>query len=244
MLQRLLLCLAVVVGICDSYAISADDVRLPNGPAVVVPPPKPDAVQNLGVDELYVVDSDVELKVFASPQGVVSVTTEPGPMKMKAKFIDSAKTETRVFAGKFLYTIEGLKTGTVELIMLKPNGEVIRRSLSVGVPTPTPPVPPVVPTTFAAKLQDLYSKNKDAASKDKLLTILNAVNGQDYKNFDDMESVLSKTGQKFLPNNELRPLRDAIGDEILKRCGSNPSSRDVSKAKEVYKEAIDALKGV
>lgn len=113
------------------------------------------------------------------------------------------------------------------------------------VPTPPKPVDPVVPdTSLGGKLKTAYRVSPDAASLSKLIAILEEVSGQNYKTFDDMEAVLSTTGKKFLPNGELQKLRDLITDEIVSKLGTDPRKRDIDKVKDIYKQAITALKGV
>lgn len=128
-------------------------------------------------------------------------------------------------------------------------------TITIGVPKPPVPVPdPNVPpapkptpddtTTLGGKLKAAYRVSPDAASLTKLIAILEEVNGQDYANYDQMEAVLAKTGAKFLPNNELRKLRDLIGDEITTKAGLDNRKKDIDKVKAVLKEAIAALKGL
>jgi hypothetical protein len=59
-----------------------------------------------------------------------------------------------------------------------------------------------------------------------------------------MELVLSKTGAKFLPNGELKKLRDIIGDEITEKCGVDNRKKDIDKVKAILADAIKALKGL
>lgn len=139
-------------------ALAADKpIRLPEPPAVPTPmpaPTPPDAVLKLAADQLYVIDSDVPVLVLASPEGVVTVTEESGPVKIRGKFVDgTGRTESRTFKGKSVITVEASHTGRVELLIV-PTGaatakDVLRRTLDVDdgtKPIPPPkPVDPVVP---------------------------------------------------------------------------------------------------
>lgn len=122
-------------------------------------------------------------------------------------------------------------------------------TITIGVPKPPNPTPTPTPTpddtsTLTGKLKAAYRVSPDAPSLVKLIAILEEVNGQDFTNFDQMEAVLSATGKKFLPNGELRKLRDLIGDEIVAKAGIDNRKKDIDKVKAVYKEAIAALKGL
>ena len=136
-----------------SVALSADPlpIRLPEL-AVPTPMPRPaSAVSKLSGDQFYIVDSDVPVMVIASPEGVVSITEDSGPLKLKGKFADGkGGIETRTYAGKYIFTIEAVMTGKVEIIVIKQgSGETkstihSRRTLDVTAgegPRPPPPGP-------------------------------------------------------------------------------------------------------
>ena len=128
---------------------NAGPIRLP---AVTVtadpkPTPGPDAVTRLTADRLYVLDSDVPVVVLSSPPGLVTLTEDAGPVKVRGQFADgTGKYETRTFTGKYVYTVEASKTGRVELIVVpvgaKTPAEVIRRAIDVVAgDSPQPPQP-------------------------------------------------------------------------------------------------------
>lgn len=130
-------------------AFAESPIRLPKLPEPAVPMPALDARLTLTSETLYVIDSDVPLIVLASPAGVVGKTEDAGPIRIKGKFADSpGKFETRMFTGKHVVTIEPVKSGAVELLIV-PSGatkeaDVIRRMLDVndGVKPQPPPTPP------------------------------------------------------------------------------------------------------
>ena len=142
--------------------LAADPPPVPSPirlPAVTVntdpkPMPGPDAVTRLTTDRLYVLDSDVPVIVLSSPPGLVALTDDVGPIKVRGQFADgTGKYETRTFTGKYVYTVEASKTGRVELIVVpvgaKTAGEVIRRVIDVVAgdsPQPPQPGPGPAPT--------------------------------------------------------------------------------------------------
>ena len=130
-------------------ALSADPlpIRLPEL-AVPTPMPRPaSAVSKLAADEWYIVDSDVPVLVLASPEGVVSISEDAGPVKIRGKFADGAgKVESRTYKGKSVFTVEAVQTGRVEILIVPVGGaakDVIRRTLDVMGARPSPPPEPV-----------------------------------------------------------------------------------------------------
>lgn len=131
---------------------AVEGIRLPLLEPTESPKPPPTAVTKLGAEQLYVVDSDVECQVLASPDGIVNISNDTGPIKIRGKFVENAsgRVTTRTVKGPFVYVVEAAKTGRVELIIIPVKGKVLRRTLDVddGVnPAPEPPQPPgpVVP---------------------------------------------------------------------------------------------------
>lgn len=129
----------------------AESIRLPDLVAPAPPTPGPDAVQVIGADELFVVDSDIELFLRQSPAGVLTVTADAGPLRIRGKFVGGGgKIESKVFKGKFLYLIEAAQSGKADLFVI-PKGvqadtSIIRRAVEAKLaPIPPPPVPPFPP---------------------------------------------------------------------------------------------------
>ncbi len=135
-------------------------VQLPVIPVLVepdadpVPVPIPDKqsgpvpVSELSEDTWYVIESPFSLIVLASPPGLVGVSHEDGPVKVRGRFVDgTGRTETRTFKSPHCYFINALQAGTVELLIV-PTGvtsesEVLRQPLKVLSETPRPPPVPV-----------------------------------------------------------------------------------------------------
>ena len=101
---------------------------------------------------VYVVEGKVPFVVLASPPGLVKVTPDTGPIKIRARFFDGYGVETRTFNGPQLYLIEAAGVGKVELLAIpntfKGEADIIRRTVDVDngqapqpPPGPTPPTP-------------------------------------------------------------------------------------------------------
>jgi hypothetical protein len=137
--------------------------------------PAPGVVTTLSAGELYVFDSNAECVVTTSPPGVLLVTKEDGPVKIKGVFAGGAgKVETRRFAGKYVWTVDVAATGRAELLIFpagtKDESGIVRRMIDANAgprPPPKPdPVDPVVPvlTPFQVKLQAAF--RADGATAD------------------------------------------------------------------------------
>lgn len=174
---RALLVSIVAACFVPTASLATPPVRLPETVVESPQPPKPvDGVTKLSSDRLYVIDSDVPLIVLSSPSGMLSTTTEAGPLKIRGMFVDGGgKRETRTFSGKFVVTVEGLSAGRCELFVI-PQGitneaSVIRRRLEivVDVPGPAPdpkpdPNPDVQPVTPAKLWVVIIEETSEAAS--------------------------------------------------------------------------------
>ncbi len=128
----------------------------PNIPVPVHPEPTPkvdpDAVPVLSEGVFYVVKSDAPFLLYASPPGLVTISKEAGPIRLRGVFIDgTGKVQTRTFNQKclaFVEVVPGAK-GRVELIYqlegAKDESKAIRRMVDVNTapqPPPDPPIPP------------------------------------------------------------------------------------------------------
>jgi hypothetical protein len=137
-------CLLVLLA---SVAFCADPVvpKFPDWPIapVVVPDAPSLPVTKLTGENLYVVQSDAEVQLLASPPGIVTVTEEVGPIRIRGRFVDgTGKTETRTYTKKQVFVIERVQSGNVELLMV-PKGAVERRLIADSDPIPPPkPKPP------------------------------------------------------------------------------------------------------
>lgn len=157
-------------------------IRVPSGPVVPVPmPPRPgpDAPLRLAADQLLVIEADIPVIVLASPAGLVSVGEEAGPVRVRGRFVDGVGTETRTYKGKQVFTVEAVKTGRVELLVvplgLKSAADVVRRTVDVDAgtgPQPPPkPEPQPGPVAEGKRYILLVEETADAnASRGKLFT--------------------------------------------------------------------------
>lgn len=146
----LLVLILAVPALAEDPAIRLPDLPRPPSP----PQPSPSTIQRITPDVLYVFDSDVDCLVTTSALGHLSVTSEAGPLRIRGRFVDNPTVvTTKTFAGKRVFTVEPVKTGRVELIIVPPGAkaeaDIIRRTLDAVVgpvpPEPTP-VPPGLPS--------------------------------------------------------------------------------------------------
>lgn len=148
--------LLALVASAVGAAPPGESIRVPSGPVVPTPmpaPPGPDAAVRLDRDTLFVIDADNPVLVLASPKGVVRVTEEAGPLKIRGKFVDGpGQTETRTFKGKAVFVVEAAVTGRCEILVVPAGAkadQVIRRTLQVeageGPQPPPKPDPKVDP---------------------------------------------------------------------------------------------------
>lgn len=131
-------------------------IILPINPILVEPhpvpkpvdPTDPKVIDTIKADEMYVIESPVELIVLASPVGVLSVESGVGPIRVRGKFCDSAGAiETRTYKSEFVYFVTTeAKVGKSELILI-PHGvvdeaDVVRQVLTISGTGPNPPPDP------------------------------------------------------------------------------------------------------
>lgn len=145
-------------------------IRVPSGPSSV---PNPGDLLKLNSEVIYPIDSDVPIRVLASPMGYVRVTPpEAGPLRIKGRFIDApSRVETRTLTGKFIYFLEPIKNGNIEVLVVptgapKPDDTDVLRQLvavdtGVGPPGPIPPEPPAPkpPSVLQSRLQAAFDKD-------------------------------------------------------------------------------------
>jgi hypothetical protein len=108
------------------------------------------AVLNLTSDSLYVVSWKTDSALRVHPAGLVTVTKEAGPLRLRGKFVDSnGKIETRTYAGPCIYILEPVagKVGRIELDLIpygfKTDADIY--SAAVDVNGGTGPQPPPKP---------------------------------------------------------------------------------------------------
>jgi hypothetical protein len=143
-----------VMSLSTDVLSSNGDILLPIVPVTEEPPtPQPPTppiryVSELTPDNWYVVESTKPLIVLSSPEGLVSVVPEKGPIRVRGKFADGdGETETRTYSAEHIYFIEAVKPGETELIFI-PEGvvdaeQIVRQKLVIsGLGPNPPPIPP------------------------------------------------------------------------------------------------------
>lgn len=169
--------LVLVLGLASIFGPQTKD-QPPVRPIIILPkmpqppplPPTPGAATILSADQLYVFTASAKCIVLASPQGLVKISNDPGPLRVRAKFTDGDGTyQTKNLADTYVFTVEGVAQGKLELIII-PEGaaekDVVRTALEVtsGPAPPVPvPVPVPVPTDpFSQALAVAFAKESAA----------------------------------------------------------------------------------
>jgi hypothetical protein len=154
---------------------------------VIPAPPKPHRtpkfVSDLSEETWLVIESSEKITVTSSPLGHVSIQPEEGPVKVRGKFADgTGKIETRVFSSKYLYFINAIKQGKIEILVFQPQQvveekDIPRYTLNVmgvmPIPPPDPkpdpkpdPEPPPTPTSGKLSIEiveDVMKRTPDTA---------------------------------------------------------------------------------
>jgi hypothetical protein len=139
--------LTVLLAAVPLAAAPPDDIILPVVPVAPPLPPTPSAATTLTGELLYVIQSKTECVVRAHPANLVRIEKVAGPITVRGKFVDgTGKTETRKFAGPWVYFIEAAGTGRVELdiipLGLKAEADIVSVAIDVDVQGPIPPPKP------------------------------------------------------------------------------------------------------
>lgn len=147
-------CAILLAGYPPSQAESPTQrpsIRFPQSTVVVpTPPPTPTDVSKLTLETLYVIESDAPCILIASPAGIVRISTDQGPIKIRGRFIDgSGKPETRTYSAQTIFTVEAVAKGRVELLVIPGTvtgeADIARRTIDVDAghaPQPPPDIEP------------------------------------------------------------------------------------------------------
>jgi len=121
--------------------------------APIVTPPAPKVSEAVAGDQLWVVNGKTDAVVRDHPKGLVKITKENGPLRIRGKFAGGTQVETKTFPGPFVFIVEAVPgvSGKVDIDIIplgfKAETEIISRTLSVNSGTDPPPIiPPVTPT--------------------------------------------------------------------------------------------------
>lgn len=131
-------------------AIVAEDGKQVRFPDKLIGP-TPVTGATLTPDINYIIESEVDGVVLARPIGLVKITKETGPLRIRGRFIDSpanGKIETRTYKGPNIFIVDAIGTGTVDLSFIpfgfKSEADISSRivpCVTDGV-TPNPKPPP------------------------------------------------------------------------------------------------------
>jgi hypothetical protein len=203
-------------------------------------PPAPAPVTELAADELFVIGIDTPAVVLASPPGIVSVTSESGPVKIRAKFTGGGgKVQCRTYADQQVVTVEPVAAGTVEILVVWQSSgapQTDRRLLRVGGPSPAPPSPPTPPPPadpFAAALQAAYAAEADADKAAEVVQLAalyrvaasSTVNDPALASTADLLARMQAARKAILPDASLVKVRTAIEAELNKTLAT-PAALD------------------
>ena len=193
-------------------------------PVIDATPPAPQPVEPKPVtvlpeDCFFVIESEVQAIILHSPDGLLSVSEDQGPIKLRGKFAGgTGRVETKTFSGKYVYTIEGVKAGKAELILI-PSGvvssdQIVRLMLSVNgaqpppdddkpKPNPGPTPPPTIEAVHLDIVEDSLNRTVAAA------TTLNALVG--WNEFHDAGNTMRIRDKA----NQTAAIKADIGDTPL-----------------------------
>lgn len=263
--MRTLSLLAMIVGALAYADPPKPSPEPPLAPAVIgfpvfdgpqTPPPVPVPQPAQGIPKLtsallFVFDSEVECLTLCSPDAVVKVTAEPGPVKYHGRFIDQPdKTQTKTFTRKFIYKVEPAQTGRCELsVVAVQDGKVAvlkRQTIDVDTGEPSPDVPPddsTVPAAIKAAYASEQSTYKHAYAQ--MLAGFYRTRCPQYVKTNATWGEFSqqmKLGRQSLLDNELSLVRQALEKECFKNWPTDPNKPvDPRTALDALNAAASAL---
>jgi len=259
----------------DTPVAPKPGVRLP---VIVQPTPTPapsGSALALKKGTVYMFDADMPCIVRSwgsscntDQKASLKITSEAGPTKIKTFFADDPTNfQTRSFAGKYVYTVEPVGLGTVNMVVI-PTGltdekDIQTQAFSVDdgskpVPIPTPPAPtpdPPAPTPdpLAAAVQAAYTADTDqakAVSAPRLAFLYQdiartVVDAPTTLTVNDLIKAIM-TQRKALIGDGLATVRAAVDKEFQSKLGAATVAMDVNEraaAKAVLNNAAAALNG-
>jgi hypothetical protein len=153
-MTRRLFPLFLLLALClPAGALHAADPPAP--PVIILPdnlpappnPPSPQTAVKLNQYQSYVFRANAPVIVRATPAGLVKVTKDAGPLKVRTWFTNGFKPETKLFTEKYVISVDPAATGRCELLII-PTGTANEDdivSVILDVDNGTPPVPPAPP---------------------------------------------------------------------------------------------------
>lgn len=242
------LLLAALAPIASSQEKPAADsepakIRFPSQPPPAPPappPPAPNGVDVLLADQLYVIDSDVELVVIPVPAGYVRASAaEAGPIRIRGKFVGgSGAPETKTFNGKFVYTVDYLAEGETTLMVIpvgfKNPSEVIQRRVRTGTAPQPPPNPddPVDPPQPDGKNTSPF--------KEPGFRVLISFDSKETTRPPGWQSII--TGKAVRDYLEAHCVPNAVGEKddtggVMKEYRIYPDDSDLKNVRQVWRDA-------
>lgn len=225
-----LILLAICIGVLSPRPGCGEDPVMPPGPAVspvlfpqFVQPMReidPGVVPTIQAEQWYVVSSDTEFFLLASPAGIVNVTYESGPIRLRGTFVDSGKLETRRIEAKFVAIVDAVDgaVGRVELIAvpraLTAEADITRRLIDVGQ-GPRPPPKPIEPTLSptAKVVADALTGPQGKADATILLAASEQI-AERMDSFKDGKELLETWGKLLAANHWMKGSRKEIAAMI------------------------------
>lgn len=214
----------LLASLCQTPAVPLSPViTFPDLVQPVTPKPVPSGqIPVLDADVIYVLQSTANCIVLSSPPGLVTITPEAGPLRIKGRFIDDpGKTKSQTFKGPFLWTIEPVKAGECEILVypmggVKVESDVKRRMINVlgAKPPPDPIIPdPPKPDALTGLAKSAFdwassctspTRAKDAAALAKnFRTVASAQAAGVYVNVASMSNELRVLNQTALETDDL-----------------------------------------
>ncbi len=219
-------------------------VKVPEIVTPPAPPPAPGAVPRLGTEELYILDCQEPCFVLVSPPGIVNISQDTGPLKVRGRFVGgNGKYETRTFTGKVVVTVEAVGTGRVEILIVKEGAksaaDVFRQQIDANVgpmpppPGPEPPKPPAPEDTLLQALQAAYRADTGTdkqANKARLAELFRQMAAGDVRNptyatAEQLRQRLSAVATTLMQD-ALKQTRLACWRELVKVLPSETTSLD------------------
>ncbi len=245
-MKKLLLTLSLLFAAIGTALMAADppkdpappipNVIVPDGPTPPMPPAPPlNTPVKLGADQLYIVRANVVCTIHASPAGLVKVTAEKGPLRVKAKFVDGDGTyQCRTFTEPNLYIVEAVGAGPCELDIV-PAGAMsdadwVIRTLAVNGVGPTPPGPGPGPTDpLSSAIQAAYLTETDAAKASNavaLASIYRAGIGLQNitsppKTYADLFSMMLEAAAITMPKGALPKVQAVVSADLQSALGKD-----------------------
>jgi len=156
--------------------------NMPTPEPPLTPQPVPVKLPPLTTDKVYAFSFPDACFLLASPAGLVSVTQEPGPAKIHAKFLDGPdKYEWRTFSGPAVFTVTAIGTGSVELLVVKigakGEADVARRTVEAQLGPRPPPEPPTPTDPLFPLAQAAYSADPSPTKASDVLVLAQVYRG-------------------------------------------------------------------